>query len=878
MNVSGTAPSGTSLADGFEPVSAKEEALWLFQQIHPDVPVVVPYAFRLPRVLRWWPLHEAVQHMVSRHAALRTNFPEVNGAPMRRALPAGDDGAVVEIETFATSPETLTEDLSEFIRRPFDITADRLIRVGHFTGDSAGDVICLVVHHLVADAASASLLVEGIVELYDCLDRGEEIPPRFTAQVPRFVEPPATEEDLRYWREHLKGAKATSLALVGDSPPDDGSYVGRQRLEPLPNTAVELLSRLSKQSGATPNIILLSVFYLLLARHGAGDDIVVVMPIDARTQEGRESVGYHVNVCGVRAQLDETMTFRELVRQTRETFLSGVLHARATLEEVDAGTDDSSDERRSLLSWYMFNFSPFSSDWASRYNIEIVPMEPGVSRFDLTLGVVPRGNGMLLQLIYREALFDSDAAAALLTRFSALLSACAAEPDRPMSELSIWSGQDRDAVTSVHRPAPAAEELVPARISRRIREASGDVAVRGSDRATTYGELSAAATALAGCLAGEGVGRGDTVGLWTSPGIGTTTAIVAVWSLGATPVPLPRSADPARLADLCAKLDVRTLVGDDVPEVLASARAICSVVSDHATEPAPAPVVDVGPDDSALVLLSGDPADPSGAFSLTHRELAAATAAMADGAAEAVLRAEGDTVLASVLSLTAALAEGLTARVSEQYGVDATPSVEAVRWLTAATDAVSSEPAAQVLSVTGTLPTISVTVGPADQSESLGRPLPGIAATVLDPSGRELPPGLPGRLHLGGQATDLTARWGWDGLLKRVNPSSTEAPADQADGDGPMVPTESTADHDDQLVGTLVSLWREILAKPELDEHSHFFSNGGTSILAGRLVARIKKQTEVRLPLKQVFTAPTPQQLAARVKELQGTGMGISRR
>jgi hypothetical protein len=70
------------------------------------------------------------------------------------------------------------------------------------------------------------------------------------------------------------------------------------------------------------------------------------------------------------------------------------------------------------------------------------------------------------------------------------------------------------------------------------------------------------------------------------------------------------------------------------------------------------------------------------------------------------------------------------------------------------------------------------------------------------------------------------------------------------------------------LVDTLRSLWSELLDYPACDTDANFFLLGGTSLQAGRLVSRIKGLCGVRVPLRYVFTSPTPATLAERIAQL----------
>lgn len=60
----------------------------------------------------------------------------------------------------------------------------------------------------------------------------------------------------------------------------------------------------------------------------------------------------------------------------------------------------------------------------------------------------------------------------------------------------------------------------------------------------------------------------------------------------------------------------------------------------------------------------------------------------------------------------------------------------------------------------------------------------------------------------------------------------------------------------------MVNLWREVLEDNTLSLDDDFFENGGHSLRAVRLMASIKKETNVHLPLSSLISCPTPRKMA----------------
>src|SRR6185312_6231068 len=74
-------------------------------------------------------------------------------------------------------------------------------------------------------------------------------------------------------------------------------------LDPAP------LVRLRTRLRVTDNMVLLAAYATLLARHGAGPDLVIGVPANRRRPGAPAAVGYHINTLPLRLTVDLTKGF-----------------------------------------------------------------------------------------------------------------------------------------------------------------------------------------------------------------------------------------------------------------------------------------------------------------------------------------------------------------------------------------------------------------------------------------------------------------------------------------------------------------------------------------------------------------------------------------
>ncbi|GAA1286613.1 type I polyketide synthase [Saccharothrix xinjiangensis] len=93
----------------------------------------------------------------------------------------------------------------------------------------------------------------------------------------------------------------------------------------------------------------------------------------------------------------------------------------------------------------------------------------------------------------------------------------------------------------------------------------------------------------------------------------------------------------------------------------------------------------------------------------------------------------------------------------------------------------------------------------------------------------------------------------------RVGPAEAAAPTTAP-------AATATAADEDPVRGEVVAAFRDLLGLPEVDPHDGFFDLGGDSLLATQLAKWLRERFEVPVSAKEVFTAPTPTQLAALLR------------
>jgi len=221
------------------------------------------------------------------------------------------------------------------LRRPFDLARDLLVRTTLFRLSESEHVLVVVTHHIASDGWSVGIFCRDLGELYEAkrADRPPQLPALplqyrdFAIWQRERLSGERLEREVDYWRAQLAGAP-TSLQLPTDRPrPTEQAFDGASLAVTLPGDVAAAVLRLSTETGATPYMVLLSVFGLLLYRETGQDDILMGSPYANRARtEFDDLIGFFANTLALRVRLAGNPTYAEFLARVREMVLGALDH------------------------------------------------------------------------------------------------------------------------------------------------------------------------------------------------------------------------------------------------------------------------------------------------------------------------------------------------------------------------------------------------------------------------------------------------------------------------------------------------------------------------------------------------------------------------
>jgi amino acid adenylation domain-containing protein len=578
---------------------------------------------------------------------------------------------------------------------------------------------------------------------------------------------------------------------------------------------------LARRLGATPTMVLLALWGVLLSRWSGQREVMVGMPVDLR--RGRETeglIGFFVNTVVVRLELGDDPPLVRLIERVREAVLSAHEHQELPYERVVEAVGAGGRGGSLFQAAFEVQGAGVVGRRLGEVGLELLEIDTGTAKFEVTLFVREgaAGGPWRATVEWSAARFAAATAELWLSQYAALVSAAGASPEQPVGSLGLWGPGERERVVGEWSGARVPWQPSPAGVDELVwRQAAAEpaaVAVEDGRGVVRYGELTARAAELASRLAGLGVGRGERVGLAVERGAALVVAMLGVVRSGAAYVPLDEASPAERLSwvlsDTGARVVVRGAGWSGAAESLAGRQVVELSADGSPAAPGPAAPVAVrtaGADLAYVLYTSGSTGRPKG-VAVPHRaiaRLAVGTDYVRLGRADRVAQAASAAFDAATFEVWGALLTGgrvvtvprevtlsprdlvallrrrrvttlfLTTALFDQVAREAPDGLAGLETVLFGGEAVDPERVRAVLAAGGPRrllhvygPTETTTfaswqavrsVERAARTVPIGRGLAGTRLFVVDGAGRPQPPGVPGELWIGGDGV----AWGYLG-------------------------------------------------------------------------------------------------------------------
>jgi amino acid adenylation domain-containing protein len=632
------------------PLSFAQQRLWFLSQLSPESAVYnIPRAMRIKGALDVAVLSRALDAIVARHEALRTTFRSEGGEPAQViGLEASVEIRQIDLTQLpeAEKEAELERVFRAEMRRPVNLAADLMLRAAVARLGPTDHGLLLVMHHIAADGWSMGLFVKELITLYEAYRSGAPSPlaplpiqyADFAIWQRKALSGPELAKQLAYWKKQLAAAPA-ALEMPTDRPrPAVMGGSGARQVRLMPRSLLDALKELGREEGTTLFMTLLAAFQVLLHRYTGDVDISVGSPIAGRNRvETEKLIGFFVNTLVLRTDLSQNPTFRELLRRVKEVALGAFGHQDMPFEKLVEELRPERSKSRTPLFQVMFILqnAPREAMDLSGLTLRTLEIDPGTTKFDLTLSLGESALGLKALLGYSDELFEAASIARFLEHYETLLVSVVADPKKRIGELAIMPPSERRRVVvdfnRTRTNVASTAQQVHAWVEAQVERTPDAIAVSFGASSLTYRELNQRAGRLARRLRALGVGPDVRVGVSAPRSLEMVVGLLAVLKAGGAYVPIDPAYPKERIGVMLedAKVLVLLTFGSLVPDLppheaqvicLDTDEAMAASASGSSDLDAPLPVLGNGESLAYVIYTSGSTGKPKG-VAMPHRPL-----------------------------------------------------------------------------------------------------------------------------------------------------------------------------------------------------------------------------------------------------------------
>ncbi|WP_241968662.1 condensation domain-containing protein, partial [Streptomyces sp. ICBB 8177] len=578
------------------PSSYAQQRLWFLGRLEgPNATYNIPLVLRLDGDLDTGALQAALTDVVVRHESLRTVFVARDGEPFQCVLGEDRAGELARIRCEAApagadaeaAERWAQESVRDAAAEPFDLDHDPAVKVRLLRLDARTHVLVLTLHHIAADGWSLAPLARDLGTAYrarvaDRTPDWEPLPVQYADytlwQRRTLGEPDRPESlvsrQLGFWRDALAGMpEAVDLPLDHPRPaaPTHAGGTVPFRLSPEAHREVTTLAR---ARGCTVFMVLQGALAVLLARHGAGEDIPLGTAVAGRADEALDDlIGFFVNTLVLRTDLSGDPTFSELLDRVRDFDLGAYANADLPFERLVEELNPVRSRDGHPLFQVMLVLQNQAAALADLPGLTVTEraVHTGVSKFDLTFSLTEthdeagRPAGVEGYVEFASDIFTPETARTLSDRLARLLGSLAADPGQRVGEVPVLTAEERawalDAGRGEVRAVP--EGTLPELFDAQAARTPDAPAVRDATGVLTYRQLLGRADGLARLLRERGVRRGDLVALSAPRAAAMVIAMLGVVKAGAAYMPVDPDYPAARITSLLDDARPRVLLTSD---------------------------------------------------------------------------------------------------------------------------------------------------------------------------------------------------------------------------------------------------------------------------------------------------------------------------
>lgn len=469
--------------------------------------------------------------LINRHEAFRTYFETENNNVVQKIA----ENINFKINIINKNIDELNNCFEEFVK-PFDLSKPPLLRADFINFEDEKYMLLFDTHHIIVDGSSIKIFINELCDLYNDNDLSElKITYKdFAVWENNILQSNKLDDSKNYWVEQLKGEIPILNLPIKTLRPSSKSFKGAKIYKTIPKNLVRKIDTISQNYNVTPYMITLAAYYILLSKYSMQEDIIVGSPVVGRNNSDLTNIiGMFVNTLPLRINIDSELSFEQFLYNVKDMCLNSFEHQTYPLQKILDNINISRDNSRNPLFDVLFTYqnngqAPIN---LNGINAEYYLPDTKISKFDLSLEIIPNNDKLKLNFEYCSNLFTSKFINTLAEHYLRILKTVVQNIDTKLYDIDMLSPKEKQKIlfdfNNSYIDYPKNKSLVDL-FKEQVKKYPENIAVQFGEKSITYKELDEKSNTLSLKILEKNLNNEDVVGVYMNKSI---ELIISIWAI-----------------------------------------------------------------------------------------------------------------------------------------------------------------------------------------------------------------------------------------------------------------------------------------------------------------------------------------------------------
>ncbi|MEB2302389.1 amino acid adenylation domain-containing protein [Lysinibacillus xylanilyticus] len=518
-------------------VTMAQEKLYALQMVEKDnLAYNMPQAFTIRGDLDVARLKHVFEKLIRRHEAFRTSFHREGNQIVQRIHHKME----IDFEFKEISKSNSRTIIEESIQ-PFELSKAPLVRMKVFAISHHHFLLFLDMHHIISDGTSLNYVIDELFTAYrnkgQLTEEPMAIQQKDFAEWQKYIyEQPEMKEKEHYWLKTFREIPESNLPydyLKTKDQSFDGSYIPFD----LGSDAKQKIEALALKYGCTPNVVLLSVFTIVLSIYSQQEEVVIGTAVNGRKQrEVDRTIGMFTRMLPLKNKVQRKQSIQELIDEVQNNLLTAIDHQEYEGEKLLDELNVFANRGENTLFNVVFTHDKKKQNayLIPGLDMEEYPLSFQYAKYDLVFSVTESDKSISLELLFNPNLFRQGTIKRIIASYKHIFTQL--EEHQQLSTFDMIPNEERNRLihefnaTTVPYPL---EKSVVDHFMEVVSRFPNKIAVVDREKEITYQQLDERATIVAMKLIEQKVERQDIVAILMEPDLDLPVAMLGILKAGA---------------------------------------------------------------------------------------------------------------------------------------------------------------------------------------------------------------------------------------------------------------------------------------------------------------------------------------------------------